>query len=105
VVEWVEVRGAYLPNFFRELADGLNCIIGGTGAGKTTVLELLLFALGVSLARSRAAAHDAMVPARSAPARSASGSARSTASGTRAPARTARRCAWSMPTALSCKVG
>ena len=30
-----------------EFADGLNCLIGGRGAGKTTALEFLRFGLGL----------------------------------------------------------
>ncbi|MGE3376476.1 MAG: AAA family ATPase [Vicinamibacteria bacterium] len=38
--------GGFLDGFEVEFSPGLNCIIGGRGTGKTTVLEFLRFALG-----------------------------------------------------------
>jgi ABC-type lipoprotein export system ATPase subunit len=58
----VEVTGGFLKGARLDLADGLNCIIGGRGTGKTTVLELIRYGLGlmpdprVNPARARALA-------------------------------------------------
>jgi ABC-type cobalamin/Fe3+-siderophores transport system ATPase subunit len=41
----LEVVGGMLDGLCLDLADGLNCIIGGFGTGKTTVLELVRYAL------------------------------------------------------------
>ncbi len=41
----LSVIGGFLDGVQLEFADGLNCIIGGRGTGKTTVLELIRFAL------------------------------------------------------------
>jgi DNA repair ATPase RecN len=41
------VIGGFLAGAQLEFADGLNCLIGGRGAGKTTVLEFLRFGLGL----------------------------------------------------------
>ncbi len=43
----LEVTGGFLKGAKLELVDGLNCIIGGRGTGKTTVLELIRYALGL----------------------------------------------------------
>lgn len=43
----LEISGGFLRGTKIEFADGLNCIIGGRGTGKTTVLEFLRFALGL----------------------------------------------------------
>ena len=40
----VSVVGGFLDGLRLELADGLNCFIGGRGTGKTTVLEFVRFA-------------------------------------------------------------
>jgi len=40
----VAVVGGFLDGVRLEFADGLNCIIGGRGTGKTTILELIRFA-------------------------------------------------------------
>jgi len=40
-----EVSGGFLGGLELELVDGLNCIIGGRGTGKTTLLELIRYAL------------------------------------------------------------
>ncbi|TQE99920.1 MAG: AAA family ATPase [Spiribacter salinus] len=44
---WLAVVGGWLDGLKMEFSDGLNCIIGGRGTGKTTVLELLRFVLDV----------------------------------------------------------
>ncbi len=41
----LRVVGGFLDGATLELADGLNCLIGARGSGKTTVLELIRFAL------------------------------------------------------------
>lgn len=41
----ISIIGGFLDGTTFELADGLNCIIGARGTGKTTVLELVRFAL------------------------------------------------------------
>jgi len=47
VVLGLRVAGGFLAGAALEFADGLNCLIGGRGAGKTTVLEFLRFGLGL----------------------------------------------------------
>jgi ABC-type lipoprotein export system ATPase subunit len=41
----LEVTGGFLQGLELEFGDSLNCIIGGRGTGKTTVLEALRYAL------------------------------------------------------------
>ncbi len=41
------MTGGFLGGSELEFVDGLNCLIGGRGAGKTTALELLRFGLGL----------------------------------------------------------
>jgi ABC-type uncharacterized transport system ATPase subunit len=43
----LKVTGGFLGGMDLELADGLNCLIGGRGTGKTTALEFLRFGLGL----------------------------------------------------------
>jgi DNA repair ATPase RecN len=43
----LSVTGGFLAGVQLEFADGLNCFIGGRGAGKTTALEFLRFGLGL----------------------------------------------------------
>jgi predicted ATP-dependent endonuclease of OLD family len=47
VVVSLNVTGGFLASGQLEFADGLNCLIGGRGAGKTTALEFLRFGLGL----------------------------------------------------------
>ncbi len=47
VVLGLNVTGGFLAGAQLEFADGLNCLIGGRGAGKTTALEFLRFGLGL----------------------------------------------------------
>jgi len=47
VVMSLNVTGGFLAGAQLEFADGLNCLIGGRGAGKTTALEFLRFGLGL----------------------------------------------------------
>lgn len=63
----LDVTGGFLAGANLEFADGLNCLIGGRGTGKTTALEFLRFGLGLmpdpktNLQRHRAI--DALVKA------------------------------------------
>jgi len=41
----IEISGGFLDGTKLEFVEGLNCIIGGRGTGKTTVLEFLRYAL------------------------------------------------------------
>jgi ABC-type lipoprotein export system ATPase subunit len=43
----IEVAGGFLDGARLEFSDGLNCIIGGRGTGKTTVIEFIRYILGV----------------------------------------------------------
>ncbi len=43
----LQVTGGFLGGMKLEFADGLNCLIGGRGTGKTTALEFLRFGLGL----------------------------------------------------------
>jgi hypothetical protein len=43
----LEPTGGFLKGAKFEFADGLNCIIGGRGTGKTTVLEFVRYVLGL----------------------------------------------------------
>jgi len=47
VVLSLNVTGGFLADAQLDFADGLNCLIGGRGAGKTTALEFLRFGLGL----------------------------------------------------------
>jgi hypothetical protein len=67
VVISLSVTGGFLAGTRLEFADGLNCLIGGRGAGKTTALEFLRFGLGLmpdpKVSASRYRAIDALVKA------------------------------------------
>jgi len=41
------IQGGFLDGVKLEFVDGLNCIIGGRGTGKTTALEFLRYSLGL----------------------------------------------------------
>ena len=43
----LRVTGGFLGGAHLDFADGLNCLIGGRGTGKTTALEFLRFGLGL----------------------------------------------------------
>jgi len=43
----LRVTGGFLNGAQLDFADGLNCFIGGRGAGKTTALEFIRFGLGL----------------------------------------------------------
>src|SRR5258708_6708883 len=60
-LESLVIDGGYLRGARLDFADGLNCIIGGRGSGKTTVLELLRFSLGAPVAPKSEETHDALV--------------------------------------------
>lgn len=47
VVLNLDVTGGFLAGTQLEFADGLNCLIGGRGTGKTTAREFLRFGLGL----------------------------------------------------------
>ena len=47
IVVGISVSGGFLGGVSLEFVDGLNCLIGGRGAGKTTALELLRFGIGL----------------------------------------------------------
>src|SRR5579884_3350818 len=47
VVLSLNVTGGFLTGAQLDFVDGLNCLIGGRGAGKTTALEFLRFGLGL----------------------------------------------------------
>ena len=53
-IDCLEVSGGFLDGLQLPFADGLNVLIGARGAGKTSVLELVRFALGVSAMTSDA---------------------------------------------------
>ena len=61
----IEVAGGFLDGTRLDFSDGLNCIIGGRGTGKTTVLEFIRYILGMmpdfSDSRPRAKAIEAHV--------------------------------------------
>ena len=61
VIESLDLTAGYLRGARIEFSPRLNCIIGGRGAGKSTLVEMLLFALGFPVPRSRAEAFDALV--------------------------------------------
>ncbi len=67
VVLGLRVTGGFLGGAELEFADGLNCLIGGRGAGKTTALEFLRFGLGLmpdpKINAQRHKAIDALVKA------------------------------------------
>lgn len=43
----LDVRGGFLDGTRLDFSDGLNCVIGGRGTGKTTVLEFIRYILGM----------------------------------------------------------
>src|SRR3954468_19948119 len=63
----LRVTGGFLGGAQLDFADGLNCLIGGRGAGKTTALEFLRFGLGLmpdpKINAQRHKAIDALVKA------------------------------------------
>ncbi len=42
-----EITGGFMQGVRLEFSQGLNCIIGGRGTGKTTILELIRYVLGL----------------------------------------------------------
>ena len=44
-IHGLEVTGGFLDGMRLEFGEGLNCLIGGRGTGKTTVLELIRWTL------------------------------------------------------------
>lgn len=67
VIISLNVTGGFLGGVQLEFADGLNCLIGGRGTGKTTALEFLRFGLGLmpdpKINSQRHRAIDALVKA------------------------------------------
>jgi hypothetical protein len=63
----LRVVGGFLGGIELEFADGLNCLIGGRGTGKTTALEFLRFGLGLmpdpKISPQRARAIETLVKA------------------------------------------
>src|SRR5690242_20451817 len=63
----LRVVGGFLADMQLEFADGLNCLIGGRGTGKTTALEFLRFGLGLmpdpKISPQRARAIETLVKA------------------------------------------
>jgi ABC-type lipoprotein export system ATPase subunit len=61
----IELTGGFLGDVRLDFVDGLNCIIGGRGTGKTTVLEFIRYALGLvpdpRVDRTRATAIEDLV--------------------------------------------
>jgi ABC-type uncharacterized transport system ATPase subunit len=59
-IDRLEVSGGFLDGLRLDFADGLNVLIGARGAGKTSVLELIRFALGIPAmtADAERAAHE-----------------------------------------------
>lgn len=47
LIKSLRVTGGFLAGASLDFVDGLNCFIGGRGAGKTTALEFLRFGLGL----------------------------------------------------------
>lgn len=47
IIERVQVDGGFLDNLDLRLTEGLNVIIGGRGTGKTSIIELIRYCLGV----------------------------------------------------------
>ena len=43
----LHITGGFLSGFDFDFSENLNCIIGSRGAGKTTVLEFIRYALNV----------------------------------------------------------
>ena len=43
----LEVTGGFMEGARLEFSQGLNCIIGGRGTGKTTILEFIRYVLGL----------------------------------------------------------
>lgn len=58
-----EVEGGFLDGMRHELSESLNCVIGGRGTGKTTVLELIRWALNQMPEQSKSPALHRLVQA------------------------------------------
>jgi len=57
----LSVTGGFLDGLRLDFTDGLNCIIGGRGTGKTTALEFIRFLLCTDDAQDRGKANKAVV--------------------------------------------
>ncbi|HPR90325.1 MAG TPA: ATP-binding protein, partial [Synergistaceae bacterium] len=47
IIRRIKVTGGFLDGLDLPFAEGLNCIIGGRGTGKTTLLEFIRYALNL----------------------------------------------------------
>jgi energy-coupling factor transporter ATP-binding protein EcfA2 len=62
VIEKIAITGGYLNGLSIELSEHLNAIIGGRGAGKSTLIECLRYALGLEpLASDAKKAFDSII--------------------------------------------
>jgi AAA domain len=57
-IDRLEISGGFLDGLEIDFEDGLNVLIGARGAGKTSVIELIRFALAIP-AKTEEAAEDA----------------------------------------------
>ena len=48
IIRRIKVTGGFLDGIDLQFAPGLNCVIGGRGTGKTTLLEFIRYALSLS---------------------------------------------------------
>lgn len=48
IIRRIKVTGGFLDGLDLPFAEGLNCVIGGRGTGKTTLLEFIRYALNLS---------------------------------------------------------
>ena len=46
LIEQVQIEGGFLDSLHVRFAAGLNVLIGARGTGKTSLIELIRFALG-----------------------------------------------------------
>jgi hypothetical protein len=53
LIESISFQGGFLDRELIEFSPDLNCLLGGTGAGKSLVLESIRFALGWQIDRQR----------------------------------------------------
>ena len=48
LIERIQIEDGFLDGLDVQFADGLNVVIGARGTGKTSLIELIRFALGAS---------------------------------------------------------
>src|SRR5436309_16141086 len=63
IIEYAEMDGGYLTKRRLDFAPGLNAIVGDTGAGKSTFIEILRFVLSAFILPELEAKHLAIVSA------------------------------------------